>query len=86
MKIVFTGGGSGGHVVPNIAIINELKKQNKNVEIVYIGSKNGIEKKLITELNITYKEIDTGKFRRYKYFSKENINDFFNVLSKRKKL
>ena len=49
MKIVFTGGGSGGHVIPNIAIIKELEKEfsknkNEKLEILYIGSKNGIEK------------------------------------------
>jgi len=76
MKILFTGGGTGGHVIPNIAIINELKK-NKNVQIFYIGSKDGIEKKLIKDQGIVYKEIETGKLRRY--LSKKNIEDFFKV-------
>lgn len=44
-NIVFTGGGSAGHVTPNIAIIRELNKEEWN--IFYIGSKSGIEKNLI---------------------------------------
>ncbi len=84
MKIVFTGGGSGGHVTPNIAIIEEMKKDH---EIIYIGSINGIEKKLIEDINIPYKSIETGKLRRY--LSKENLKDFFKVfkgISEAKKL
>ena len=77
MKIIFTGGGTGGHVIPNIAIINELKKQIDNLDIVYIGSKTGIEKELIKEQGIEYKEISTGKLRRY--LTMENVKDIFNV-------
>ncbi|MCQ2978599.1 MAG: undecaprenyldiphospho-muramoylpentapeptide beta-N-acetylglucosaminyltransferase [Clostridia bacterium] len=77
MKIIFTGGGSGGHVIPNIAIINSLKEKHPDIEIVYIGSKTGIEKELISEQGIKYREIETGKLRRY--LSKENIKDFFRV-------
>ena len=84
MKIVFTGGGSGGHVIPNIAIIKELEKEfsknkNEKLEILYIGSKNGIEKNLVMDLGIDYREISTGKLRRYRYLSKDNIKDIFNV-------
>ena len=76
-KIVFTGGGSAGHVTPNIAIINELKKE-KDWEISYIGSKAGIEKDLIANISIPYYSISSGKLRRY--LSKENIKDIFKVL------
>ncbi|MEE3393040.1 MAG: undecaprenyldiphospho-muramoylpentapeptide beta-N-acetylglucosaminyltransferase [Lachnospiraceae bacterium] len=76
-KIVLTGGGTAGHVTPNIALIPELKKQG--YEIHYIGSKNGIEKKLITELGIPYYEISTGKLRRY--FDVKNFTDPFRVIA-----
>lgn len=76
MKVAFTGGGSGGHVTPNIAIINELKKE-ENIEIFYIGSKDGIEKELIEKENIKYYGVSAGKLRRY--LSKKNISDFFKV-------
>lgn len=75
-KIVLTGGGTAGHVTPNIALIDRLKEEG--FEISYIGSKDGIEKKLITNLEIPYYEISTGKLRRY--FSWKNFTDPFRVL------
>ena len=45
MRLVLTGGGTGGHVVPNLAVIEELKKEGES-EILYIGSKDGMEKKM----------------------------------------
>jgi UDP-N-acetylglucosamine--N-acetylmuramyl-(pentapeptide) pyrophosphoryl-undecaprenol N-acetylglucosamine transferase len=75
-KIVFTGGGTAGHVTPNIAIMNELK--NENYEFVYIGSKKGIEKDLMQKQNITYYGISSGKLRRY--LDMENVKDVFRVL------
>lgn len=75
-KIILTGGGTAGHVTPNIALIPELKQ--RGYEIHYIGSKDGIEKKLITDLGIPYYEISTGKLRRY--FDWKNFTDPFRVL------
>ncbi len=75
-KIVLTGGGSAGHVTPNIALIPALKKAG--FEIFYIGSYNGIEKKLIEDYNIPYFGIATGKLRRY--FDPKNFTDPFRVL------
>ena len=74
-KIILTGGGTAGHVTPNIALIPELKA--KGYEISYIGSHNGIEKKLIADFNIPYYSISTGKFRRY--FDPKNFTDPFRV-------
>ena len=76
-KIILTGGGTAGHVTPNIALIPALKESG--FEIVYIGSKNGMEKELIKPLQIEYYGISTGKLRRY--LSKENIKDAFRVVS-----
>ena len=84
-RIVLTGGGTAGHVTPNMALIPILKK--KGYDIHYIGSHDGIEKKLIEELDIPYHSISTGKLRRY--FSVENFKDPFRVvkgLSEAKKL
>ncbi|MDQ0970779.1 UDP-N-acetylglucosamine--N-acetylmuramyl-(pentapeptide) pyrophosphoryl-undecaprenol N-acetylglucosamine transferase [Neobacillus niacini] len=74
-KIVFTGGGSAGHVTPNIAIINEL---HNDWDISYIGSKNGIEKELIQKISIPYHGISSGKLRRY--IDIENFVDIFRVV------
>ena len=75
-RIVLTGGGSAGHVTPNIALIPALK--NAGFEIFYIGSYDGIEKKLIEDYNIPYFGISTGKLRRY--FDPKNFSDPFRVL------
>ena len=60
--IVLTGGGTAGHVTPNIALIPALK--DAGYQISYIGSYNGIERKLIEELGIPYYGISSGKLRR----------------------
>lgn len=76
-RIILTGGGSTGHVAVNLALIPELKSQG--YEIYYMGSKNGIEKDLIGEIEgVKYLAIETGKLRRY--FSWENFKDFFKVI------
>ena len=74
--IVLTGGGTAGHVTPNIALIPRLKELG--YEISYIGSYDGIEKKLIEEMNIPYYGISSGKLRRY--FDLKNFTDPFRVL------
>jgi undecaprenyldiphospho-muramoylpentapeptide beta-N-acetylglucosaminyltransferase len=75
-RIVLTGGGTAGHVTPNIALIPKLKEMN--YEIHYIGSHDGIEKKLIEEMNIPYYGISSGKLRRY--FDPKNFSDPFKVI------
>lgn len=75
-KIVLTGGGTAGHVTPNIALLPRL--QELGYDIHYIGSYDGIEKKLIEELGITYYGIASGKLRRY--FDVKNFTDPFRVL------
>ena len=74
--IVLTGGGTAGHVTPNIALIPRLKELG--YKISYIGSYEGIEKKLIEELGIPYYGISSGKLRRY--FDLKNFSDPFRVL------
>ena len=75
-KIVLTGGGTAGHVTPNIALLPHLKEAG--YEISYIGSYDGIEKKLISEFDIPYYGIATGKFRRY--LDLKNLTDPFRVI------
>ena len=71
-KIVFTGGGSAGHVLPNVAIIQELLKKG-NVDVCYFGS-GGIEKELIAPLKIPYYQIDCPKYYRGTDFHKRMQN------------
>ncbi|MBD5135998.1 MAG: undecaprenyldiphospho-muramoylpentapeptide beta-N-acetylglucosaminyltransferase [Lachnospiraceae bacterium] len=75
-KIILTGGGTAGHVTPNIALIPGLKRLGYDIK--YIGSYDGIEKKLIEELGISYSGISSGKFRRY--MSAKNLSDPFRVI------
>lgn len=75
-KIVLTGGGTAGHVTPNIALLPALKKAG--YEITYMGSYDGIEKKLISDFDIPYVGISSGKFRRY--FDLKNFTDPFRVM------
>lgn len=75
-KIVLTGGGTAGHVTPNIALLPALKEAGFEAE--YIGSYNGIEKDLITKEGIPYHGISSGKLRRY--FDWKNFSDPFRVI------
>ena len=75
-RIVLTGGGTAGHVTPNIALLPSLKEAG--YEVLYIGSYTGIEKQLIEDLEIPYYGISSGKLRRYK--SLKHLSDPFRVL------
>lgn len=75
-KIILTGGGTAGHVTPNIALLPGLKRLG--YEVKYIGSYDGIEKKLIEELGVSYSGISSGKLRRY--LSAKNLTDPFRVI------
>lgn len=78
MRIVLTGGGSGGHIFPLIAVAKELREQDKNVELLYIGTNAQMGKmaeETMNEEGIPVKNILTGKLRRY--FSFEYFLDFF---------
>lgn len=75
-RIVLTGGGTAGHVTPNIALLPSLKAAD--YEIFYIGSYDGVEKRLIADFGIEYYGIATGKFRRY--FDLKNFSDPFRVI------
>ena len=75
-KIVMTGGGTAGHVTPNIALMPALQKNG--YQISYIGSYEGMEKQLIEAQNIPYYGISSGKLRRY--FDWKNFSDPFKVL------
>ena len=76
MKIVLTGGGTAGHVTPNLALIPALKSRGFAIE--YIGAHTGMERELVTAVAIPYHGISAGKLRRYLSF--KNMTDAFRVL------
>ena len=75
-RIILTGGGTAGHVTPNIALLPRLKELGYDIQ--YIGSYEGIEKKLIEEMQIPYYGISSGKLRRY--LDLKNFSDPFKVI------
>lgn len=76
-RMLFTGGGTAGHVTVNMALIPVFQKEGW--EIDYIGSDDGIERELIGQMeDVTYYPISTGKLRRY--MSVENLKDPFKVM------
>ena len=75
-KIILTGGGTAGHVTPNIALLPGLREAD--FDITYIGSYNGIEKQLLKEQKIPYYGISSGKLRRY--FDIKNFSDPLKVI------
>lgn len=91
MRLVLSGGGTGGHIIPNIALIHELRErfsepvssgesggnEARSPELLYIGSRQGMEQKMIEEIDVPFVGITTGKLRRY--FSFKNVLDFFRV-------
>ncbi len=76
-RILLTGGGTAGHVTSNIALLPTLKEHNYDIH--YMGSFEGIEKKLISDFDIPYYGISTGKLRRY--FDPKNFTDPFRVIA-----
>lgn len=80
IKIVFTGGGTAGHVFPIIAIIREIKKLGflpQDLKLFYIGPKDDYSLKLLRDENVKVKTVLAGKIRRY--FSFLNIFDIFKM-------
>ncbi len=75
-RILFTGGGTAGHVTPNLALIAALAAEGH--EVHYAGSRDGIEHRLVAPRGIPYHALPTGKLRRY--LSLENVLDAFRVL------
>lgn len=81
MRIVISAGGTGGHIYPAIAIINKIKQEEPNSEILYIGTSDRMEKDLIPELGIKYEEINVSGLKRKLTF--ENIKVLYQFLKAR---
>jgi len=75
-KVILTGGGTAGHVIPNLALMPSLKAAG--FEVYYIGSHDGIERELVEAADIPYFGISSGKLRRY--FDWKNVTDIFRVI------
>ncbi|MCX7788190.1 MAG: undecaprenyldiphospho-muramoylpentapeptide beta-N-acetylglucosaminyltransferase [Spirochaetes bacterium] len=76
-RLMFTGGGTGGHVYPGLSVLEQLRKRGE-YEVVGIGSKKGVERTLVGEASVPFLGIPSGKFRRE--FTFKNVTDLFRVL------
>lgn len=74
--LIFTGGGSGGHVMPGLTILKKINQAGE-FDVHYIGGINSIERELVADYKLTYHPIHTGKLRRY--LSVENLKDISRV-------
>ena len=77
LRIVIAGGGTGGHVLPAIAVVEELRRRNVSAELLWIGSTGGVEQDLARQYEIPFVSIPTGKLRRY--LSIQNVADAARV-------
>jgi UDP-N-acetylglucosamine--N-acetylmuramyl-(pentapeptide) pyrophosphoryl-undecaprenol N-acetylglucosamine transferase len=78
MKILFSGGGTLGSVTPLLAIIDEIKKTHPEDEVVWVTTKDGVEKDFLNEYDIEKYSMTSAKLRRY--FSWQNFIDFFKFI------
>lgn len=62
MKVLVTGGGTGGHIYPALAIIEEIKRQVPDTEFLYVGTRTGLEHEIVTKLNIPFETIEVKGF------------------------
>lgn len=79
-SVVFTGGGTGGHVFPGIAVVEKLLLDTEQaaINITWIGSNSGMEREILKRYNIPFKSVPSGKLRRY--FSIYNFFDLFKIM------
>ena len=79
LNIAFTGGGTGGHIYPGLAVYDELKKilSGREYKIIWIGSSSGMDRSIVEAAGIEFFGIPSGKLRRY--FSLQNITDLFRI-------
>jgi len=78
MRIVLTGGGTGGHIFPLVAVAQNIKEKNSQAEFLFLGPKGDLEKGIMNESQIEIRRVASGKARRY--FSLLYFVDFFKFL------
>jgi UDP-N-acetylglucosamine--N-acetylmuramyl-(pentapeptide) pyrophosphoryl-undecaprenol N-acetylglucosamine transferase len=77
LRLTIAGGGTGGHVLPALAVVEELQQRSALREALWIGSRDGLEREAATNANIPFIAIPTGKLRRYR--SLRNVTDAARV-------
>lgn len=77
LRLAITGGGTGGHVLPALAVVDELRRRGALADVIWIGSREGVERRAAEEAGIRFIAIPTGKLRRY--LSIRNLTDAARV-------
>ncbi|MDP2587736.1 MAG: undecaprenyldiphospho-muramoylpentapeptide beta-N-acetylglucosaminyltransferase [bacterium] len=77
IKVILTGGGTGGHAYPVIAVAQAIREYDPQAEFLWIGSRDGHEREVAAQADIAFKSIPTGKLRRY--FSAKTIVDLIKI-------
>jgi UDP-N-acetylglucosamine--N-acetylmuramyl-(pentapeptide) pyrophosphoryl-undecaprenol N-acetylglucosamine transferase len=77
LRLAITGGGTGGHVLPALAVVDELRRRGALADVIWIGSREGVERRAAEEAGIRFIAIPTGKLRRY--LSLRNVTDAARV-------
>jgi UDP-N-acetylglucosamine--N-acetylmuramyl-(pentapeptide) pyrophosphoryl-undecaprenol N-acetylglucosamine transferase len=73
LRLVIAGGGTGGHVLPAIAVVDELRRRGLDLDLLWIGSRDGVERERADRAGIPFRTVQTGKLRRY--FALETVTD-----------
>lgn len=79
MKYILSGGGTGGHIYPALAIGEEIKKQDKEAKILYVGKRNSLEEELAKKYNFEFQGIDISGLPRKK-LNKDTVITFYNLM------
>ncbi|SDG95132.1 UDP-N-acetylglucosamine-N-acetylmuramylpentapeptide N-acetylglucosamine transferase [Alteribacillus persepolensis] len=83
MRVIVTGGGTGGHIYPALALVKTIKQMNPHSEFLYIGTKNGLEKDIVPRAGIPFQTITISGFRRK--LSLQNVKTVWRFLRGTKK-
>lgn len=87
MKIILSGGGTGGHIYPALALIRRLQAVDPAVEVLYVGTEKGLEKKIVEKAGIPFKSVEIQGFKRSLSLSNfKTIQLFFKSVSDSKKI
>ncbi|MGX7419480.1 undecaprenyldiphospho-muramoylpentapeptide beta-N-acetylglucosaminyltransferase [Carnobacterium gallinarum] len=87
MKIILSGGGTGGHIYPALALIRQLQKVEPTLDVLYVGTEKGLEKKIVEKAGIPFKAVEVQGFKRSLSFENvKTVQLFFKSVSDSKKI
>ncbi|WP_413627071.1 undecaprenyldiphospho-muramoylpentapeptide beta-N-acetylglucosaminyltransferase [Fructilactobacillus vespulae] len=88
MKIIVSGGGTGGHIYPALSLVEALQAQDKNAEVLYVGSERGLEKNIVPEKGLEFKALKIQGFKRslFTTYNFKTVYLFLESVKKAKKI